>query len=112
MKLKEVRRLNLLYLADRVHGRQKLAELMGFADTNYLNLIARGHSNIGDAAADKIEKAANKPSGWLDTPHPNLWGQDSMEALRFSEDLLKCLSSADIARLVELSLKEMASRQE
>lgn len=112
MKLKEVRLLNFLYLADRVHGRQKLATLMGYDDTNYMNQIAGGYSNIGDPTADKIERAAGKPSGWMDTPHPSLWGRDSMEALKFAEEMLKNLASADIAQLIDLSLKEIASRQE
>jgi hypothetical protein len=112
VKLKEVRLLNFLYLADSVYGRQQLATLMGYDDTNYMNQIAGGYSNIGDPTAEKIEKATGKPSGWMDTPHPSLWGRDSLEALKFAEDLLKNLTSADIAQLVDLSLKEIARRQE
>lgn len=112
VRLREIRRLNFLYLADELYGRQKLADLLGYENTGYLNLLAKGHSNIGDETADKIEQAIKKPSGWMDTPHPSLWGQDSMEALKFTEDLLKTLAAADLAKLVELSLKEIANRKE
>ena len=112
MRLREIRKLNFVYLADEVYGRQKLADLLGYENTNYLNLLAKGHSNIGDETAEKIEQATKRPPGWMDTPHPSLWGQDSFEALKFTDDLLKSLTAADLARLVELTLREISSRKE
>jgi hypothetical protein len=112
VKLREIRKLNFLYLADKVYGRQALADLLGYDNTGYLNLLAKGHSNIGDEVAEKIEAAAGKSPGWMDTPHPTYWGRDSMEALKFTEDFLKNLAAADLAKLVDLTLKEIATRKE
>jgi hypothetical protein len=108
--IQEVRRLNLVYLADVEMTRGELASRMGYDTTNYLNQLAKGHANIGDATAAKIEEAARKPPAWLDTPHPSQWGRDSLEVLGYVEDLIEHLSPADLAQLIDRAARKMASR--
>lgn len=110
MHIREVRRLNLLYLADVEMTRGELAARMGYDNTNYLNQLVKEHANIGDATAAKVEEAAKKPASWMDTPHPSLWGRDSLEVLGYVDDLIEHLSSGDLAKLIDRAAQKMASR--
>jgi transcriptional regulator with XRE-family HTH domain len=100
----------LVYLADVRMTRGELATRMGYDNTNYLNQMAKGHANIGDATAAKIEAAAGVPASWLDTPHPSLWGLDSLDVLGYVDDLIEHLSPGDLAQLIDRAAKKMASR--
>lgn len=67
MDVKEVRRLNLEYLIASVGSIKKIAEIIE-SDANYISQIKNGNGNktMGDKFARKIEKAFNKPHGWMD----------------------------------------------
>lgn len=84
--INDIRRENLRDIIDRdFNGTQsRLAERM----TIQANLVSRwvkGHKNIGDNAARKIERVAGRPSNWMDfdhilsVPHAHEENEDSGE---------------------------------
>ena len=66
----DVRRENLNDVIDREFNgvQSRLAERM-VTQPNLINRWANGKKIIGDQSARKIEKAANKPTNWLDIDH-------------------------------------------
>ena len=68
--IQDIRRQNINDIIDRdFNGVQtRLAEKLG-TQANLVNRWARGQKVVGDTVARKIEKAANKPSNWLDVDH-------------------------------------------
>ena len=75
MDITEIRRLNARYWCDTL-GRGKLAEKLGYKDTVYLNQIYIGSTNIGSKNARKFDERLELDMGWMDAPHPDLWGLD------------------------------------
>ena len=69
MEIKDIRRKNILFLADSKYTRGALAEKLGYADTNYLNQLCKGFANIGNNTARKIELKLNLENGWMDKRH-------------------------------------------
>lgn len=67
MDIKDIRRENLLGLIREI-GDGEIAELARKTgqDPSYLSQIKNGHRNLGNAAARNLEKALEKPKGWLD----------------------------------------------
>ncbi|MBT12284.1 MAG: hypothetical protein CMI02_09635 [Oceanospirillaceae bacterium] len=112
MDVKEIRRLNARHLAERKFSRQLVAKRLGYADNNYLNQLLTGHSQMGDRTARKFEKSLDMPNGWMDQPHPELWGETPEEMLAFSEQLLSNLSTADLSRLIDRALTIIRGRSE
>ena len=112
MDATEIRRLNANYLADKRYGRQELSGKLGYQDNNYLNQLLGGHSPMGGRTARKFESSLGLPEGWMDTPHPDLWGRDDMEVAMYTERLLGSLSSADLSRLIDSALKIIRERKE
>ena len=111
MEAKEIRLLNAQYLTDK-HGRQEASAKLGYQDNNYLNQILGGFSPMGGRTARRFEDAFDLPNGWMDTPHPDLWGRDDMEIAMYTEKLLGSLSSADLSRLIDTALKIIRKRKE
>ncbi|MFY9180392.1 MAG: hypothetical protein WAO12_11535 [Venatoribacter sp.] len=75
MNIHEIRQKNFLYLASKYNGRAAFAEKLGYNDASYINQIASGHINMGPSTAKKIEAAENLSEGWMNHPHPELWGR-------------------------------------
>ncbi|AQQ67470.1 hypothetical protein Mag101_07330 [Microbulbifer agarilyticus] len=67
MEIKDVRKKNLNLLADE-HGRAEIAERLGYPDTNYLNQLCGGHTDMGSRTARKVEERFQLPRGWMDYP--------------------------------------------
>ncbi|TKB03931.1 hypothetical protein E5672_07530 [Alteromonas portus] len=67
MDVKEVRRLNLEYLIAVIGSIKALSDLVD-TDANYISQLKNGNSNkkMGDKFARKLEKAFEKPVGWMD----------------------------------------------
>lgn len=112
MDVREIRQRNAAYLADKRYGRSVLASKLGYSDNNYLNQLTGGHSAMGGRTARKFEKALDLPEGWMDAPHPALWGDSPEDVVRFTEELLPNLSSADLSRLIDQALKLIRDRRE
>lgn len=68
MDIYEIRRTNLKALCEK-YERTRIAELMGYQDTNYLNGLYSGHNSFGFKTARKMEKALRLESGWIDLLH-------------------------------------------
>lgn len=80
MDMKQIRRANLRRLITEAGSVKEVAESAG-TDPNYLSALASDNPpktqsgrprGVGDALARKLEKAAGKPPGWLDSLHQ--WG--------------------------------------
>ena len=67
MDVKEVRRLNLEYLIAVIGSIKAFSDLVD-TDANYISQLKNGNSNkkMGDKFARKLEKAFEKPVGWMD----------------------------------------------
>lgn len=72
MENKEIRRLNMLMLADQLGGLQALADRTG-TDAKYLSQVKQrwkrpngSIANMGDDVARRIEEAFDKETGWMD----------------------------------------------
>lgn len=59
-------------------NRVELARAAGIDPSPFYRFFNKGATgrNIGDMNAERIEKAARKPAGWLDTPH---WEDNILE---------------------------------
>lgn len=110
MDVTETRRLNARYLADKKYSRQFLAQKLGYSDTNYINQILSGHSSMGGRTARKFEANLDLSNGWMDRPHPELWGESPEEVMEFTEELLSSLSNSDLSRLIDRALKIIRGR--
>lgn len=106
----EIRRRNALYYADK-HGRSQLAARLEYSDTNYLNLICNGNSNMGARTARKFESRLGLPRGWMDLPHPELWADTPEELSAITESLLNNLSTSDLSRLIDMALGILKTRK-
>ena len=73
MDVKQIRRLNIKYLADVKHTRSGLATKLRYDDTNYINQLCGNFGSFGNATARKIEKALKLAHGWMDNLHPELY---------------------------------------
>lgn len=70
MNVKMIRRQNLRALARSVGGVTSLAERLGKSQSQISHVIGTHPTkNIGDKLAATIEKAFDKPVGWLDQKH-------------------------------------------
>lgn len=58
-------------------GRDKMAATLGYADTNYLNQVATGHTKLGNGNARKWEAKLRLNPGDLDRPITTQIGSDS-----------------------------------
>lgn len=111
MDVKKIRLFNAQYLGNMKFSRQHLADLLEYADTNYLNQLVNGNCDIGDNTARRFEKKLNLGHGWMDHPHPSLWVQAGIEHTEFASDLLDGMSASDIAAFIEEALSILKSRQ-
>ncbi|MEM1243461.1 MAG: hypothetical protein AAGG80_01430, partial [Pseudomonadota bacterium] len=67
MNVKDIRRINLRSLAQKVGGITSVAKILGKSQSQISHLIgANPVKNIGDNLAQQIERCFNKPPGWLD----------------------------------------------
>jgi hypothetical protein len=112
MDVKETRRLNARYLADKKYSRQFVARKLGYADNNYLNQLLTSHSSMGDRTARKFETKLDLADGWMDRPHPELWGDTPEEVLSYTDELLKSLSNSDLSHIIDRALKSIRGRSE
>lgn len=70
MNVKDIRRKNLRAIARSVGGVTQLAERLGKSQSQISHLIGTNPvKNIGDRFAAEVEKAFEKPHGWLDHEH-------------------------------------------
>jgi SOS-response transcriptional repressor LexA len=78
----QIRKNNLKTLEKWAGGRAELARRAG-VNKDYLTQIASDNirRNMGSAIARKLEKAAGKKRGWMDTDHSAEGGPDIKEAL-------------------------------
>lgn len=111
MDSKEIRRRNLLYLADVKYNRRVLAEKLGYGDSSYLNQLAAQHSKMGDRTAKKIEQVLGLDDGWMDTVHPNLWDSQSHPIKAVAQEIFDSYSDEDLWILIQLIQEELRSRQ-
>src|SRR5262249_32923269 len=67
---KSIRRENLRSLAKSIGGISRLAERLEKTQSQISHLIGRHPiKEIGDRIAGQVERAFDKPSGWLDRPY-------------------------------------------
>ena len=59
MEVREIRRRNVEYLADKRYSRKVLSDKLGYPDNNYVNQMVRGHSKVGPGTARKVEAACS-----------------------------------------------------
>lgn len=111
MDSKKIRQLNLRFVADVKYSRKELSEKLGYQDSGYLNQILSGHARMGDRTARSIEESLDIPKGWMDAPHPSIWGDEGKDRLNFVPDLLKTLSKPEILQLIELALVELKNEE-
>jgi hypothetical protein len=65
-KLKKLRKARLALLVEELGSQVALANLLG-SEENYISQLLSPSKSFGEQTARKIEAAARKPSGWLDT---------------------------------------------
>ena len=112
MEVSEIRRLNAIYLVDKKLGKSTLIKKLGYPDANYLNQITGGHLNMGSRTARKFECSLALDNGWMDAPHPDLWGTDADEIAQYMMRIFPTLSSADLSLIIDKALKVIRSREE
>ena len=114
MNVKEIRRLNLLGLCNKF-GRTIVASKCGYDDVNYLNQLTNqnvARTQIGDKTAARIEEAFEKPAGWMDAPHPEIWVSDAeanipdMTNSQIADPYGEASDSIQVAVRVLLGVKE------
>jgi len=77
MDIKQIRLKNTRYLAQSVGGIVALANKLGKSHQQVSHWIGCNPvKNIGHKIAKEIEAAFNKPSNWLDSLHPELYGEE------------------------------------
>ena len=70
MRREEIRRLNARQLAVSVGGPAAFARRIQMGDSQVTQIIGdNAKKNIGNIVAPRIERAFNKPEGWLDVIH-------------------------------------------
>lgn len=69
MDVKEVRRLNLIYLIDTVGKVAELSSIIGLDNPNYISQLKSNNNRkaMGDQFARRIEVAFKKPLEWMDS---------------------------------------------
>jgi plasmid maintenance system antidote protein VapI len=114
MENKEIRRRNFRYLADKL-GRDSFAEKCGWDGVNYVNGICAGHSKVGDATARRVESCLDlSPVGWLDLPHPELWGGKEIEGYdpELAASFLQAMSLPDSEKRILITfLRSLAQNK-
>ena len=76
MNISQIRYKNAQHLAKLAGGIGTVAEKLGKAQPQVSHLLAETPvKNIGNKIARQFEEAFNKPNGWLDNLHPELWGE-------------------------------------
>jgi transcriptional regulator with XRE-family HTH domain len=92
MDNKAIRRANLLGLINEFETMARLARHTGVV-ASLLSQIKNGSRQMGDHVARDLEKALNKPEGWMDLPQYGAGDgvMDQAEALQ----ILQALSEAD-----------------
>lgn len=80
MNVKEIRKANLKALSNSIGGISALAERIGRSQSQISHIIGKNPvRNIGSRMAKEIEKAFDKPEGWLDNIHDNLSEQPHID---------------------------------
>lgn len=114
MDLKEIRRLNGLYQEKVVGGRKKLAELLGYDDTNQLNGALSGHNSFGDKLTSRFEKKLELAELWMSTPHPALWMEleekhrKGMDFNGFVEDAFAGFDKHQLEAAIRVAVRKLA----
>ncbi|MFA0813891.1 hypothetical protein [Microbulbifer epialgicus] len=82
--IKEIRRTNARYLAQRFRNQREFADAASITRSQLSQLIGPNPAeNIGSAIAKRMEKAAGRPEGWLDREHPKLSGKQEVPPERY-----------------------------
>ncbi|SJM93381.1 hypothetical protein CRENPOLYSF2_3280002 [Crenothrix polyspora] len=76
MEIKEIRLKNARYLAESVGGINSFSDKVDKPQSFISQTVgARPNKSIGTRFARDIDKAFNKPVGWLDNLHTELYGE-------------------------------------
>lgn len=110
MENKEIRRLNLTYLAEKKYGREVLAQKLGYPGANFVNQMTGGFANVGDKVARKIEERLDLPEGWMDRPCVSGW--DVPDAERYYREALSDAPTPLLAALVSEALRIIKERND
>ena len=112
MDVTDIRRRNAIYLGNK-HTRAKLAKMLGYEDTNYLNGLCaeRGH-NMGGRTARRFEAKLALPNGWMDVPHPDLWAPGSDDRTDIINELIDGMTPDELIRTIELASKRLSGRND
>lgn len=92
------RRQRLAALRDAAGGPKALAQqLYGREDANDTHIIAclKGRRDVGDDLASDLERAAGKPSGWMDSDPALDQGQGPSDRAAFIAQQLDAVSDAE-----------------
>jgi len=78
-EIRDTRLRNLAILVQEFGTAAALAEKIG-SDPAYLSQLLNGWRgrSLGTKLARRMELAAQKPSGWMDSQHPELWNETEM----------------------------------
>jgi hypothetical protein len=74
---------------DRKHN--QISSLLGKTPTK----------TIGKRLARHFEMSFDLESGWLDEPHPELWGEDGVDYIKKFEMLIDTMAAKELSRLME-----------
>jgi len=110
MELIEVRRKNLAYLAE-THGRDEIARRCGWQGGNYVTRMLNGYDGIGASTVKKICKAFKLEESWMNTPHPDLWGEGEEASMAIYASVVRGLSTDQLRTLAGYIAGVIASRE-
>lgn len=123
LAVQEIRQKNLEVLIREAGSSAALAKRMK-SDASYVSQLKGGHRGIGDKAARKLERATNKPYGWLDSEHRDAWGQllmaraagrpvftaDNEDAKRaWLQSVLNQVSEDDLQIMIAVAVRSIAA---
>lgn len=111
MDLHEIRRRNLKYLGDQIHGRDNLALALGYSDTNYINRVISGHTKLGTRNAEAFGITLRLGENWFNERHESLWlGLNTAESVTELDRVIGSLNGDDLEILLSLARRLAVAR--
>lgn len=103
MDVKEVRRLNLIYLIETVGKVSDFSSAIGLESPNYVSQLKskRNNKSMGDQFARKIEVAFQKPTGWMDTLQTSEVAPNLDSHSQLNQAVLNTLSMLEEANIID-----------
>lgn len=74
LTVRDLRLRNLQVIVKQSGGQAALARQLKVGPS-FISQMLNGHRGIGDSIARRIERVGRKPSGWLDNPQQEAWGE-------------------------------------